>query len=58
VADIAAQNEGVIGRLALQALVGDEGKERDRGQFHLLVGHLVELGDGDLDGVLELLEIG
>src|SRR5579864_6682903 len=58
VPDIAAQHERIVGGIALLVLVGDEGEERNRGELDLLVGHLIEFRDGDLDGVLEPLEVG
>src|SRR4029077_13206401 len=41
VPNIAAQHEGVVRRLPLGVLVGDEGHEGLARHFHLLAGHLV-----------------
>ncbi len=43
-AHVSAQHERIIRMLPLRLLVGDEGRERNAGWLHLLVGHLVELG--------------
>src|SRR5690348_6349956 len=55
--DIAAQHEGVIGRLALAVLVADESQERNGSQLYLLISHFVEFRDLDDHGILQLLEI-
>ena len=41
VPDIAAQNERIVGRVAIRVFVGDEAKERNGREFHLFEGHLV-----------------
>ena len=54
---IAAQHEGVIGGFGLGVLVGNEGQERNRGQFHLLICHFIEFRDFDDDRILQLLKV-
>ena len=58
VPDIAAQHERIVGGLAVGRLVGDERDIGHRCDFDLLAGHLVELRDGDVVGVLDLVEVG
>jgi len=38
--------------------LADEFEERHRGDLDLLIGHFVELGDGELGGILDAVEIG
>ena len=58
VPDIAAQHERIVGGLAVARLVGDERDVGHRRELDLLARHLVELRDGDVVGVLDLVEIG
>ena len=56
--DIAAQHERIVRGLVARTLVGDKFEERNRGDFDLLIGHLIELGNRELGGVLDAMEIG
>ena len=54
---IAAQDEGVVGILPLQRLIGNESGERNAPELGLLVSQLVELGDINLHRIRDQLEI-
>src|SRR5258706_14597087 len=56
-ADIAAQHQRVVHLLPVGLTIGDEIGERHAGKLDLLVGHLVELRDGDLDRVRRAAEV-
>src|SRR5271157_2645984 len=58
VADIAAQHEGIVRGIVMDALVGDEFEERDGGDLDLLERHFVEFRDGELGRILDAVEIG
>src|SRR3982075_1479992 len=55
-ADIAAQDERIVRGLVVDTFVGYKFQERHGGDFDLLEGHLVELGDRKVRSVLDAVE--
>jgi hypothetical protein len=58
VPDIAAQNERIVRRVAIRVFVCDEANEGNGREFDLFEGHLVQLGNRDLSGILNFFKIG